>query len=110
MKKNSLFIISLFASVLVAPLQAQKKGLKSINQHDLKQHMLFLSSDELKGRDTGEPGLEVAARYLAVQAEALGLKSADPKKSRTPTMHHCSRELLMPQFGMALHHHCLGTV
>ena len=41
--------------------------------------MLFLSSDELKGRDTGEPGLEVAARYLAVQAEALGLKSVDPK-------------------------------
>jgi hypothetical protein len=60
-------------------MQAQKKGLKSINQHDLKQHMLFLSSDELKGRDTSEPGLEVAARYLAVQAEALGLKSADPK-------------------------------
>ena len=79
MKNKSLFIISLVASVLVAPLQAQKKGLKSINQHDLKQHMLFLSSDELKGRDTGEPGLEVAARYLAVQAEALGLKSADPK-------------------------------
>lgn len=79
MKKKSFFIITLIASLFVPPIQAQKKGLKSINQHDLKQHMLFLSSDELKGRDTGEPGLEVAARYLAVQAEALGLKSADPK-------------------------------
>ncbi len=79
MKKRSLFSIALVASLFVAPIQAQKKGLQSINQHDLKQHMLFLSSDELKGRDTGEPGLEIAARYLAVQAEALGLKSADPE-------------------------------
>ncbi len=79
MKKNILFIALTVASLFVAPLQAQKKGLESINQHDLKQHMLFLSSDELKGRDTGEPGLEVAARYLAVQAEALGLESADPE-------------------------------
>ena len=65
MEKNILFITVTVASLFVAPLQAQKKGLESINQHDLKQHMLFLSSDELKGRDTGEPGLEVAARYLA---------------------------------------------
>jgi len=79
MKKNSMAIIALVASLFVAPIQAQKKGLQSINQHDLKQHMLFLSSDELKGRDTGEPGLKIAARYLAVQAEAMGLKSADPR-------------------------------
>lgn len=79
MKERSLFSIALVTSLFIAPLQAQKKGLQSINQHDLKQHMLFLSSDELKGRDTGEPGLEIAARYLAVQAEALGLKSADPE-------------------------------
>ncbi|RLD25375.1 MAG: hypothetical protein DRI70_07230 [Bacteroidetes bacterium] len=61
------------------PLQAQKRGLESINAHDLKTHMLFIASDELKGRDTGEPGLTIAAKYLAVQAEQLGLKSADPE-------------------------------
>ncbi len=39
-------------------------------------HLQFLASDELEGRDSGEPGLQVAARYLAVQAEHLGLVPA----------------------------------
>ena len=63
--------------LLSFPLYSQKKGLESISTEDLKRHMLFLASDELEGRDTGEPGLQVAARYLAVQAEALGLKALD---------------------------------
>ena len=62
------------------PLFAQKAGLQSIQTDQLKQHLLFLSSDELKGRDTGEPGLQIAARYLAVQAEHLGLKAMDENK------------------------------
>jgi hypothetical protein len=41
--------------------------------------MKFLASDELEGRNTGEPGLLIAARYLAVQAEQLGLQEADPE-------------------------------
>lgn len=69
----ALAMISLFC----ISVQAQKMGVESINKHDLKMHMLFLASDELKGRDTGEPGLQVAARYLAVQAEQLGLKALD---------------------------------
>ncbi len=39
-------------------------------------HMKFLASDELQGRNTGEPGHAIAARYLAVQAGHLGLESA----------------------------------
>lgn len=79
MKRFYFFLAVIAISMLLVPLQAQKKGLESINQKDLKKHMLFLSSDELEGRDTGEPGLEIAARYLAVQAENLGLKSANPE-------------------------------
>ena len=76
--KQFLFPIAFFfVLVNVLPLQAQKKGVESINKSDLNRHMLFLSSDELKGRDTGEPGLQVAARYLAVQAESLGLQALD---------------------------------
>jgi len=60
------------------PVRAQKKGLESISTHDLKMHMEFLASDELEGRNTGEPGLQIAARYLAVQARRLGLQPADP--------------------------------
>jgi len=67
-------------SFLFLPAQAQKTGLQSINADDLKMHLQFLSSDELGGRDTGEPGLQVAARYLAVQAQHLGLEAIDADK------------------------------
>jgi len=71
-----IFAVALPLYILI-PLQAQNRGLASIQAHDLRAHMLFLSSEELEGRNTGEQGLEVAARYLAVEAEKLGLKSAD---------------------------------
>jgi hypothetical protein len=67
----------LFVILFTLPLHAQKKGLESINSDQLKMHMQFLASDELEGRDTGEPGLQVAARYLAVQAAHLGLQAVD---------------------------------
>ena len=51
---------------------AQKSALRSIRPEDLKRHMKFLASDELAGRSTGECGLKVAARYLAVQAGCRG--------------------------------------
>jgi len=79
MKHYRLYLSVIAISLLLAPAQAQKKGLESINQKDLRKHMLFLASEELEGRDSGEPGLEIAARYLAVQAENLGLTSANPE-------------------------------
>jgi hypothetical protein len=66
--------------LLVFPLFSQETGEESISRNDLKKHMLFLASDELEGRDTGDPGLQVAARYLAVQAETLGLQPLDADK------------------------------
>ncbi|NOR33714.1 MAG: M20/M25/M40 family metallo-hydrolase [Bacteroidales bacterium] len=80
MKRFQFLFTFLFVFVSVLPLRAQKKGMESINTNDLKRHMLFLASDELEGRDTGEPGLQVAARYLAVQAESLGLQPLDQDK------------------------------
>ncbi len=68
-------MLSLFAITSFA----QKKGLESINRPDLEMHMEFLASDELEGRATGEPGLDIAARYLAAQVKHLGLISADPE-------------------------------
>jgi len=68
---------AILIALMILPLQAQKRGEGSINQKDLEAHMKFLASDELEGRDTGEPGLYVAARYLACQAEKVGLVPAD---------------------------------
>ena len=85
MKCFQYLIAFLFVFASVLPLRAQKKGMESINTSDLKRHMQFLASDELEGRNTGEPGLQVAARYLAVQAESLGLKPLDKDKDYLQT-------------------------
>lgn len=77
MKIKSQLLVALLISFSFLAVSGQKKGLESINEHDLKMHLKFLSSDELEGRNTGDPGLLIAARYLAVQAEQLGLQEAD---------------------------------
>ena len=41
---------------------------------DLRQHVEFLSGDELAGRATGSPGLKRAALYLARSLERAGLE------------------------------------
>ena len=42
----------------------------------LQAHLNFLADDFLKGRDTGTPEYEIAARYVASQFQALGLEPA----------------------------------
>lgn len=45
----------------------------------LRQHLQVLASDDLQGRETGEPGQHKAATYIAEQFQAAGL--AGPVKS-----------------------------
>ncbi|NNM76762.1 M28 family peptidase [Sphingomonas sp. ID1715] len=59
----------LIASLLSAPATAQ-----SFTPDAFRAHVAFLADDLLEGRDTGSRGHEVAARYVAAQFEALGLK------------------------------------
>ncbi len=44
---------------------------------DVRMHLLFLSSDELRGRKTGELGNQVAAKYISEQFRRIGLQTAD---------------------------------
>lgn len=44
---------------------------------EMEQHIRFLASDELMGRETGEMGNLVAARYIAETFRKYGLKSID---------------------------------
>ena len=72
----------LFASLLIATLSlgaaAQRRSSSSgpISVDTLRAHIKFLSDDQLEGRGTGAPGGELAAKYIAAQLEALGLKGA----------------------------------
>lgn len=47
-----------------------------LTKAETEAHMRFLASDELQGRRTGEVGLDIAARYIVTQWEALGVKPA----------------------------------
>lgn len=42
----------------------------------IREHVAYLSSDDLGGRDSGEPGLEIAAEYIARFYESYGLEPA----------------------------------
>jgi hypothetical protein len=60
------------------PASAQKTSSSlTITAKDLESHVSFLASPLLEGRKNGEEGLEIAARYLASQAELTGLKPAN---------------------------------
>lgn len=54
-------------------LAASRAGLDTSRYLD---HVKYLSSDELRGRGTGTPELEKAAKYLAGQYKAMGLEPA----------------------------------
>ncbi|MCB0280531.1 MAG: hypothetical protein KDD94_13570, partial [Calditrichaeota bacterium] len=63
--------------ILLGSLIAQsvpKRLLESIQEKDLKKHLSFIASDEMRGRDTGSPELKIVARYLASHLEAYGYK------------------------------------
>ncbi len=68
--------ISLLA--LAAPLAAQEW---QPEVGAVRAHVSFLASDEMKGREAGTPEYDIAARYVAAQFDALGLKPVGAKDS-----------------------------
>ncbi|MDF1666725.1 MAG: M28 family peptidase, partial [Planctomycetota bacterium] len=53
-----------------------KRAAKAVSKKTLKKHLFYLASDELSGRQTGTPGGNKAALYLAAQYQKCGLKPA----------------------------------
>lgn len=71
----------LFALVLAPAARAQSSSdaaaaAATITPADVKAHIAYIASDELKGRDTPSPGLEAAAKYIADHFKSYGLKPA----------------------------------
>jgi hypothetical protein len=50
------------------------KYAKIISPELAKQHLSIIASDAFEGRETGQPGAEMAAQYIAAEFKALGLK------------------------------------
>ena len=71
-------LVSIMATFLFA-CQADREQAHqplTVSPDELRKHIEFLASDELRGRDTGSEGYDKAAAYVADQFKALGLKPA----------------------------------
>jgi hypothetical protein len=55
---------------------ATERAAARILPNRIRQHITFLASDELAGRDTPSPGLETAASYLVETLQEAGLEPA----------------------------------
>src|SRR5688572_10641406 len=63
------------AALAIATLCAtQVLAAPEIGAERLLEHIKFLASDDLKGRDTGSEGLQRAADYIAAEFKAAGLQ------------------------------------
>jgi hypothetical protein len=83
MRRTVLRFISplLAASAVAAPSPASlsrdvQTAMRELRRDEFRSHMAFLSDDLLEGRGTGTRGHELAARYIASQFEAFGLRLA----------------------------------
>lgn len=78
MKKLTLCIAALS---LTAGAYAQKNTgdpqtyAKYISPEDARKHLSILASDAFEGRETGKPGAEKAANYIAAEFKKLGLQA-----------------------------------
>jgi Zn-dependent M28 family amino/carboxypeptidase len=75
---NSLLAVLIITALNLSSLaQRRQTAMPSpINEQFLRAHIKYLSDDQLEGRGTGAPGGELAAKYIAAQLEAMGLKGA----------------------------------
>lgn len=51
------------------------------DQAAMKSHVMFLASDQMRGRDAGSPEYDIAAQYVASQFYAAGLRPAGDEGS-----------------------------
>jgi hypothetical protein len=64
------------ALLLAAPAPAERAAMSRITANEISGHLRFLSDDQLEGRKPGQPGDELAIKYLASQLEAMGYAPA----------------------------------
>lgn len=71
------FIISLFLiTLMISCTSASKKSTTEITSDDILQHIRYLASDDLKGRESGSAEEAMAANYIADLFRDYGLEPA----------------------------------
>jgi len=74
-------VLMLASLATTVPIHAQSKGLKVIAAAEMKPHVAFLGAREFRGRSAPSVELDIAAKYIAVQAAAIGLQPLMPDGS-----------------------------
>ncbi|MFD0750934.1 M28 family peptidase [Mucilaginibacter calamicampi] len=76
--KKTLIILAFAGLTTVACAQqnaAAVKYSKIVSAELARKHLTIIASDEFEGRETGKPGAAKAAKYIADEFKALGLKA-----------------------------------
>ncbi|RYE19843.1 MAG: M28 family peptidase [Sphingobacteriales bacterium] len=73
-------LLLLYAAATASCVYGQKdpsavKFSQYINEGSAKKHLTILASDEFEGRETGKPGADKAATYIAGEFKKLGLQA-----------------------------------
>ena len=63
-------------ALLLALTPAEKSAAAHITPASISGHLRFLADDVTEGRKPGQPGDELAIKYLASQLEAFGYEPA----------------------------------
>lgn len=74
LRQNFLFVFLFSCSSLFAQKNVTSKIDQLVNKTVAEAHLSFLASDEMRGRNTGSPEIDIAANYLAAQFKLLGVK------------------------------------
>lgn len=77
MQRLILFIVLFPLAYLSGAQTDVEKVNETVTKNDIEGHIYFLASDELRGRETGTPEIDIAAAYLANSFRRYGVKPAD---------------------------------
>jgi hypothetical protein len=76
MKKILLFgLITLFTISASAQKDPVADVTRNVTARDAEAHLTFLAADEMRGRETGSPEIDIAANYIASFFKRQGLKT-----------------------------------
>jgi hypothetical protein len=85
MKNLFVLLLSLVATTTWGQMRqapdAEERFANTINVEDLTRHLTILASDEMEGRETGQPGQFRAARYLEEIIKGYSLPGIGPNGS-----------------------------
>lgn len=99
-----------FISILLLAAQKPTPAMyEAVSPAELKHHLSFIASDEMKGRDTGSPELDIVAQYLATRLQYYGYKGLGPNGSFFQNLELISSEFIPQNATVTYNGKSIGT-